>query len=81
MITTTHRFGTTKHYQGLRQISGPLPFFGNPVMAANDRLTRPVVTTSEARSGVTGHNIRYVLIFGLGGVIVAFGIIFYAFFR
>jgi hypothetical protein len=33
----------------------------------------PVVeTTTEARSGVTGHNVRYVLVFSLGGVIVAF---------
>jgi Flp pilus assembly protein TadB len=33
----------------------------------------PVVeTTTEARSGVTGHNVRYVLVFSLCGVIVAF---------
>jgi hypothetical protein len=31
-----------------------------------------VVTTTEARAGVTGHNVRYVLFFGLGGVIVVF---------
>ncbi len=80
MITTTHRFGTTKRYQGLRQITGPR-FFGNPEMAPNDRTNRPVVTTTEARSGVTGHNVRYILIFGLGAVIVALGIIFYAFLR
>ena len=34
-----------------------------------------VETTTEARAGVTGHNVRYVLIFGLGGVIVAFTVI------
>ncbi len=34
---------------------------------------RPVVkNTTPARAGVTGHNVRYVLLFGLGGVIVAF---------
>ena len=38
---------------------------------------KPVVeTTTEARAGVTGHNVRYVLLFGLGGVIVAFIIVF-----
>jgi hypothetical protein len=39
-----------------------------------------VVTTTEARSGVTGHNVRYVLLFGLGGVIVAFAalLLFYS---
>jgi hypothetical protein len=37
----------------------------------------PVVeTTTEARAGVTGHNVRYVLLFGLGGVIVAFILVF-----
>ena len=37
---------------------------------------KPIVeTTTEARAGVTGHNVRYVLIFGLGGVIVAFAVI------
>ena len=34
-----------------------------------------VVTTIEARSGVTGHNVRYVLLFGLGGVIVALALL------
>ena len=34
-----------------------------------------VVTTTEARSGVTGHNVRYVLLFGLGGVIAAFALV------
>ena len=31
--------------------------------------------TTKARGGVTGHNVRYVLAFGLGGVIIAFLII------
>ena len=31
-----------------------------------------VKSTTSARAGVTGHNVRYVLYFGLGGVIVAF---------
>jgi uncharacterized membrane protein len=30
------------------------------------------VTQDDARAGVTGHNVRYVLAFGLGGVIAAF---------
>jgi hypothetical protein len=28
--------------------------------------------SDEARAGVTGHNVRYVLGFGLAGVVVAF---------
>ena len=31
-----------------------------------------IVSTTEARAGVTGHNVRYVLGFGLAGVVVAF---------
>jgi len=36
-------------------------------------------TPTEARAGVTGHNVRYVLYFGLGGVILAFALIYAAF--
>jgi hypothetical protein len=35
-------------------------------------LAKPTV---KARGGVTGHNVRYVLAFGLAGVIVAFIVI------
>jgi hypothetical protein len=41
---------------------------------------KPVVeTTTEARAGVTGHNVRYVLLFGLGGVLVAFAALLWFF--
>jgi hypothetical protein len=40
----------------------------------------PVVSTREARQGVTGHNVRYVLGFGLAALIIAFGIIWLIFF-
>ena len=39
-----------------------------------DASGRPVVTTKEARQGVTGHNVRYVLIFGLIAVVVGFAL-------
>jgi hypothetical protein len=38
-----------------------------------------IVSTTEARSGVTGHNVRYVLAFGLAAVIIAFVLLFVAF--
>jgi hypothetical protein len=46
------------------------------------RQTQPkeVVSTTEARQGVTGHNVRYVLGFGLFGAIVAFVIIYLVYF-
>jgi hypothetical protein len=33
------------------------------------------VSNVEARQGVTGHNVRYVLGFGLAAVIVAFAVL------
>jgi hypothetical protein len=42
---------------------------------------RPVEkSTNEAREGVTGHNVRYMLLFGLAGVLVAFAIVYGLFF-
>ena len=38
-----------------------------------------VRSTTEARQGVTGHNVRYVLVFGLGGVVLAFALIYAVF--
>jgi hypothetical protein len=40
-----------------------------------------IETTTEARQGVTGHNVRYVLVWSTGGVIVAFVIVYFLFFR
>ena len=40
-----------------------------------------VESTTEARQGVTGNNVRYVLVWGIGGVIVAFVIVYVLFFR
>jgi len=38
-------------------------------------------STNRTRQGVTGHNVRYVLVFGLAGVILAFILIYAAFSR
>jgi hypothetical protein len=38
-----------------------------------NRKDKPTIEpTTKARAGVTGHNVRYVLAFGLVGVIIAF---------
>ena len=34
---------------------------------------RSIVSTVEAREGVTGHNVRYVLVISIAGVVIAFG--------
>jgi hypothetical protein len=39
---------------------------------ANHKDVPKIKPTTKARGGVTGHNVRYVLAFGLGGVIIAF---------
>ena len=41
---------------------------------------RPIVTKTEARQGVTGHNVRYVLVFGLAAVIIAFAVVYFIYF-
>ena len=42
---------------------------------------RVVEIAVQARLGVTGHNVRYVLAFGIGSVIVTFAIICFLFFQ
>jgi hypothetical protein len=46
-----------------------------PTEASN----RPIVPATQARAGVTGHNVRYVLAAGLAAVIVAFVIVYLAY--
>ena len=41
-------------------------------MSTNDEDVPVEVSKTKARGGVTGHNVRYVLAFGIVGVIVAF---------
>jgi hypothetical protein len=40
----------------------------------------PVVPTPRARQAVTGHNVRYVLGFGIVGTVIAFVIVYLAYF-
>jgi hypothetical protein len=40
-----------------------------------------VESTTEARQGVIGNNVRYVLVWSIGGVIVVFVIVYFLFFR
>jgi hypothetical protein len=41
---------------------------------------RTVVSTQQARQGVTGHNVRYVLGIGIAAVIVAFAALYVIYF-
>ena len=40
-----------------------------------------VKTTTQARQGVTGHNVRYVLTVGTALAIAALAVVWFAFFR
>jgi hypothetical protein len=42
--------------------------------------TQEVVPTLRARQGVTGHNVRYVLGFGIAAVVVAFVVVYLIYF-
>jgi hypothetical protein len=41
---------------------------------------RTELSAQRARQGVTGHNVRYVLAFGIVGVIIAFAVVYLSFF-
>lgn len=57
---------------GLGSISSPAATRSISPMSHSDDDKPEIVTTTEARAGVTGHNVRYVLGFGLAIVVVAF---------
>jgi hypothetical protein len=42
---------------------------------------RPVMPTTQARQGVTGHNVRYVLGFGVLAIVVVFAVIYLIYFH
>jgi hypothetical protein len=48
--------------------------------ASHDSDHRTIVSTQEAREGVTGHNVRYVLGFGLVGIVIAFAVLYILYF-
>jgi len=49
------------------------PIFGR-------REPRTVVPTEQARQGVTGHNVRYVLGIGIAAAVVAFAVLYALYF-
>lgn len=42
--------------------------------------SQPMVPTPRARQAVTGHNVRYVLGFGIAGIVIAFTIVYLSYF-
>jgi hypothetical protein len=39
-----------------------------------------VESTTEARQGVTGHNVRYVLVFGTLAAVIGMAVVYFMFF-
>jgi Flp pilus assembly protein TadB len=63
---------------GTKPATSRLPSTKERMMA--EKHTPTIKTKTKAQAGVTGHNVRYVLAFGLAGVIIAFlliGLYFY----
>ena len=54
----------------------PQPDYGSEIRDG-DHVTEPA---TNARQGVTEHNVRYVLLASLAGVVVTFGLIYLFFF-
>ena len=52
----------------------------NTISASDGGDNLTVVTKDRARHGVTGHNVRYVLGFGLAASIVVFAVVYFAYF-
>jgi hypothetical protein len=51
------------------------------VMSSSDGPERrPVIPARQARQGVTGHNVRHVLGFGLAAIVIVFAIIWIVYF-
>ena len=48
--------------------------------SSEDPERRPVISTRQARQGVTGHNVRLVLGFSLAAIVVVFAIIWMIYF-
>jgi hypothetical protein len=53
---------------------------GRPVSEQQRSEQRTVVPTQQARQGVTGHNVRYVLGIGIAAAIVAFAVLYAIYF-
>jgi len=51
-----------------------------PVHEQHQSEQRTVLPTQQARQGVTGHNVRYVLGIGIAAVIVAFVVLYAIYF-
>lgn len=41
---------------------------------------RPVIPACQARPGVTGHNVRFVLGFSIAAVVIVFAVIWFVYF-
>jgi hypothetical protein len=56
------------------------PEYKETTTPTSQKSERAIVPTVRARQGVTGHNVRYVLGFGLAGIVVAFLVVYLIYF-
>jgi hypothetical protein len=53
---------------------------GNVMSSSESPEPRPVIPARQARQGVTGHNVRFVLGFSIAAVVIVFAIIWFVYF-
>jgi hypothetical protein len=61
--------GVTVHYPDSTELKEHQP---DPTTQQRPVQPSPVIPTNEARQGVTGHNVRYVLGIGVAAIVVIF---------
>lgn len=51
-----------------------------PESSEQQTIHEPVVPAQQARQGAVGHNVRYVLGFGIAAIVIIFAVIWLAYF-
>jgi hypothetical protein len=63
-----------------RSLRDPPPRPQNDEWSERQTVHSPVVSAEDAREGAVGHNVRYVLGFGVVAIVVAFIVIYAVYF-
>jgi heme/copper-type cytochrome/quinol oxidase subunit 1 len=59
----------------VQRLLGKMNMTQNEKGQSDDSERQELLSTNEARQGVTGHNVRYVLLWSMLAVVLAFGVV------